>query len=66
MKQQNQFPPGWDEPRVCRVLTHYEQQTEAEAVPEDEAALGNQTQTAMEVPVELVAVVQELTAKHQG
>jgi hypothetical protein len=43
MTQQNKFPPGWDEARVRRVLAHYEQQTEAEAVAEDEAAFENQT-----------------------
>jgi hypothetical protein len=66
MKQQDKFPSGWDEDRVHRVLAHYEQQTEAEAVAEDEAAFENQTQTSMEVPVELVSVVRELIAKHQG
>jgi hypothetical protein len=32
------FPTGWGEERVQRVLTHYETQTEMEAVAEDEAA----------------------------
>lgn len=36
--KQNKFPPGWDEERVRRVLAHYEEQTETEAVAEDEAA----------------------------
>jgi len=40
MKKQKNFPPGWDEARVRRVLAHYEEQTEEEAVAEDEAALG--------------------------
>jgi hypothetical protein len=66
MKKERAYPPGWDESRVCRVLAHYEEQTEAEAVAEDEAAYENQTQTFMEVPVELVPVVRELIAKHQG
>ena len=66
MKKKNTYPPGWDESRVRRVLAHYEQQTEAEAVAEDEAAFENQTQTAMEVPVELVPVVRELIAKHRS
>jgi 16S rRNA C1402 N4-methylase RsmH len=66
MTQQNKFPPGWDEARVSRVLAHYEEQTEAEAVAEDEAVFEHQTQTAMEVPVELVPVVRELIAKHRS
>ena len=65
MKKKSTFPPGWDEARVLRVLAHYEQQTEAEALAEDEAAFEDQTQTAMEVPVELVPVVRELIAKHR-
>ena len=43
--EQNRFPPGWEEERVRRVLAHYEEQTEAEAVAEDEAALDDRTQT---------------------
>jgi hypothetical protein len=35
--RENKFPPGWDEERVQRVLDHYEQQTEEEAVVEDES-----------------------------
>ena len=66
MKTRGNYPPGWDEARVRRILAHYEEQTEAEAVAEDEAAFENQTQTAMEVPVELVPVVRELIAKHRS
>jgi len=36
--KKNRFPPGWDENRVRLVLSHYEEQTEDEAVAEDEAA----------------------------
>jgi hypothetical protein len=41
MKKQVEFPPGWDEERVRRVLAFYEEQTEEEAVAEDEAAFEN-------------------------
>jgi hypothetical protein len=44
------YPDGWDEARVQRVLAHYEQQTDDEAVAEDEAAYESTTHTAMEVP----------------
>lgn len=63
MKQSN-FPPGWNEERVRRVLAHYGEQTEAEAVAEDEAAFEDQTQTVMEIPTELVPAVRELIARH--
>jgi hypothetical protein len=58
------FPAGWDEERVQRVLAHYETQSEAEAVAEDEAAFETPGQTVMEVPNDLVPAVRELIAKH--
>jgi hypothetical protein len=57
------FPPGWDEARVRRVLAHYEGQTEEEGVAEDEAAAEDKTQTVMEIPNELVPAVRDLIAK---
>ncbi len=63
--EQSKFPPGWDEERVRRVLAHYLQQTEEEAVAEDEAAFEDATQTVMEVPKELVPAIRELIAKHR-
>ena len=36
--KQPQFPEGWDEERVRRVLEHYEDQSDEQAVAEDEAA----------------------------
>ena len=63
--KQSKFPPGWDEERVRRVLAHYEQQTEEEAVAEDEAAFEDSTQAVMEVPKELVPAIRELIAKHR-
>jgi hypothetical protein len=62
MRQTN-FPRGWDEARVQRVLAHYEQQSEEEAVAEDEAAADDTKQTLMEVPHELVPAIRELIAK---
>jgi hypothetical protein len=61
--KQSRFPKGWDEERVKRVLDHYENQTEDEAVAEDEAAWEDSTQTFVEVPNELVPAVRELLAK---
>jgi hypothetical protein len=63
---QTRFPPGWDEERVRRVLDHYEQQTDEEAVAEDESAYESTTHTAMEVPVDLVPAVRELIAKRRA
>ncbi len=64
MKQSN-FPTGWDEKRVQKVLEHYEQQSEEEAIAEDESSFEDQTQTVMEVPNDLVPAIREMIAKHQ-
>jgi hypothetical protein len=62
----NRYPQGWDEERVRRVLEHYEQQSENEAVAEDEAAYEQTTHTIMDVPIRLVPVVRELIAREQA
>jgi hypothetical protein len=63
MKPQTKFPASWDQERVRRVLKHYEEQSDDEALAEDEAAFESTTHTVMEVPVELVPAVRELLAK---
>jgi hypothetical protein len=62
---QAKLPAGWDEDRVQRVLAHYDAQTEAQAVAEDEAVYGRSDQAIMGVPTALVPAVRELIAKHQ-
>lgn len=63
--KQNKFPPGWSLERVKKVLEHYEEQSEEEAVAEDEALFEMPDHTFMEVPVELVPAVRELIAKNR-
>jgi hypothetical protein len=58
--KRNRFPTGWNEDRVRRVLEHYEQQTEDEAVAEDEAAFRRRGQTVVVVPKRLVPEVTRL------
>ena len=65
MKRTN-FPLGWDEDRVRRVLEHYENQSDEEALAEDEAAYESTTHTAMEIPVDLVPQVRELLTKRRA
>ena len=55
--KQNKFPPGWDAERVQSVIDYYENQTEDEAVAEDEAGLQYESVTLMEIPTELVPIV---------
>jgi hypothetical protein len=65
MKKRSQFPKGWDEARVKRVLKHYTAQTDEEAVAEDESSFEAPTHTAIEVPVALVPEVRRLIAKYR-
>lgn len=65
MKKKTTFPPGWDDGRVQQVLAHYEGQSEAEAVAEDEAAFADEPHTVIEVPTDLVPTIRELIAKHR-
>ena len=53
MKNVNNFPPGWDEERVRRLIHHYESQTEAEAIAEDEAAFAISWEERQELRAEL-------------
>ena len=64
--KKNNFPEGWDEDRVKRVLAQYENQTESEAIAEDESAWEDTSQTFIEVPNDLVPVVRELIARKAG
>ena len=60
MMRRNRFPSGWNEDRVLSVLEHYEQQTEDEAVAEDEAAFRLRGQTMIVIPKRLVPEVTRL------
>ena len=60
------FPPGWDEERVHRVLSHYEKQTDEQATAEDESAFKGKRRTVVQVPVELMPVIRELIAQYQA
>ena len=64
MKNTTNFPPGWDEDRVRRLLHHSESLTEEEAVAEDEAAFEDTVRTVVEIPNELVPSVRALLSKH--
>jgi hypothetical protein len=62
---QSKFPDRWDEERVKAVILHYDEQTEDEAVEEDEMTLADRTQAVIEIPKELVPAVRELIARYQ-
>src|SRR5690242_15026065 len=65
MAKRNGFPAGWNEARVRAVLQHYEEQTEDEAVAEDEAAFRARGQTVMVVPRRLVPAITRLISREK-
>jgi hypothetical protein len=65
MAKRNRFPAGWNEARVRAVLKHYEEQTEEEAVAEDEAAFRARGQTVMVVPRRLVPAITRLITRQK-
>ena len=62
----NKFPAGWDKEKVKRTISHYEEQTEDEAVKEDEAFFKNSSESIIEVPKELVSIVREFIARRES
>ena len=62
-KVKQKLPKGWSEKRIREVVEHYENQTEDEAVAEDEAARKGDDFTMMRVPRELVPEIEALIAR---
>ena len=58
-----QYPRGWNEARVRRVLDYYDSQSDDEAAAEIDAACES---TTMEVPVALVPTVRQLIAQRKS
>jgi hypothetical protein len=65
-KDPNRYPKGWDAHSIRRLIDHYENQTEEDAVAEDEAAYHSTQHTIMAIPVKLVPEVQRLIAIRAG
>jgi hypothetical protein len=66
MNKRSRFPAGWNQDRVRRLLRHYEEQTEDEAVAEDEAAFRKRGQTVMVVPRGLVPAITKLIKREEN
>ena len=62
---QRKLPPGWDDEKARRVLAYYEEQTEEDALLEDEAGV-EPSETVMKVLHDLVPKVRELIAKRRS
>jgi hypothetical protein len=65
-KDPNRYPKGWNRKRVQKLIDHYENQTDEEAIAEDEAAYHDTKVTMMAVPVELVPAVQRLISRKRA
>jgi hypothetical protein len=59
-------PKNWNAEQIKSVLAHYENQTEDEAVAEDELRFSSLSETVMEIPLELVPAVRELIARRRA
>ena len=59
-------PKNWNAEQIESVLAHYENQTEDEAVAEDELRFSRLSETVMEIPLELVPAVRELIARRRA
>ena len=65
-KDPNRYPKGWTAQSIKALAEHYDNQSEDDAVAEDEAAYRSTLVTMMAVPVELVPQVHKLIAKRAG
>ncbi|HZQ09549.1 MAG TPA: hypothetical protein VFD70_23430 [Anaerolineae bacterium] len=63
--KKNQFPKGWDEKRIQRVLAHYEKQSADEAAIEDDQAFNRKEGVVVEVPRELMPLIREILAQYK-
>ncbi len=67
MTGQQQFPAGWDEERVKKLIAEMDARTDDEWVAADEAAATDEVaQTVVTVPTKLLPEIRRLLAAHQG
>jgi hypothetical protein len=63
---EQQFPPGWDQQRVQRVLEELDSRSEEEWVASDEAAATEQDdQVVVTLPVGLLPEIRRLLAAYK-
>jgi len=62
----NRYPKGLNRDKVQKIIDHYENQTDEEAIAEAEAAYHNPATTMIEVPIALLPKIHKLLAKRAG
>jgi hypothetical protein len=60
------LPRGWDDDKLRKGAANYKNQTEYEAVADDEAGFKKDDQTVMVVPTRLVPEIRRLLARRKG
>ena len=65
-RENQPFPPGWNEKRVKKVIAYYDNQTEDEELAEYEAAMRVKEQSIILVPTELVPEIRRLIRRRRG
>jgi len=66
MKEQ-QFPTGWNEERVQKLLSELEARTDEEwAVADEAAAVDGEAQTVVTIPASLLPMVRQLLASYKS
>jgi len=61
----NNLPAGRDEKQIQEIIKHYENQTDEEALYEDEYVIENEKETFISVPCELLPKIREIIASHE-
>ena len=62
-KDPNRYPKGWTGKKVREIISHYENQSDADAIAEAEAAYRKRTSTLIEVPIKLLPQVRRMLAR---
>ena len=65
-KDPSPYPKGWNRKRTQALIHYYENQSDDQAIAEDDAAYREPKTTMMHVPKDLVRRVQKLIAKRAG
>ena len=60
---ENKYPLNWNKEKVKNLIAHYENQTDEEAIAEDEAAYEDKNFTLIEIPNKLIPKVRKLLIK---
>ena len=64
---EQQFPTGWNEERVQKLLSELEARTDEEwAVADEAAAVDGEAQTVVTIPASLLPMVRQLLASYKS